>query len=113
MSKGRDYITVGDIVGKLEWLRLECEKCGRCGAYNVQRLLEQHGPDYSLITFKDTITADCPRFQQGGWYDRCGCGAPDMPKIFPYRPEIAFMTWEMYQEMDRLGVAYRRREKRR
>lgn len=109
----KGYITVGEIAGKLEWLRLECENCGRCGAYSVQRLLDEHGPDYSLITFSNAVTADCPRFQNGGYYDQCGCVAPDLPKVFPYRPEIAFMDWAMYEEMNRLGVAYRQRKPRR
>lgn len=34
--------TLGDLVGKLTVLRVECSKCGR---YPLQRLIEQRGRD--------------------------------------------------------------------
>ena len=37
--------TVGYLVGKLDVLRVECDKCGRSGRYRVLRLAEQIGWD--------------------------------------------------------------------
>jgi hypothetical protein len=50
-----------DLVGKLEILRVECDKCGRKGQYRVDHLIEQYGIDAKLFTWSDEITADCPR----------------------------------------------------
>jgi hypothetical protein len=33
--------TFSDIAGKLEMLRVECEKCGRKGQYRVMRLTDR------------------------------------------------------------------------
>jgi hypothetical protein len=41
-------ITPSDLVGKLDWLVVSCEKCGRLGRYNVTRLVEQPGADAKL-----------------------------------------------------------------
>jgi hypothetical protein len=38
-------ITPADLVGKLEYLAVVCEKCGRRGRYSVTRLVEQLGPN--------------------------------------------------------------------
>jgi len=34
----RTYIIFGDIEGKLDVLRVECNKCGRNGRYQVRKL---------------------------------------------------------------------------
>ena len=36
-------IIFGDLIGKLDVLRVACDKCGRVGSYRVARLIEQHG----------------------------------------------------------------------
>jgi hypothetical protein len=38
-------IVFGELVGKLNVLRVECAKCGRAGRYSVARPIEQHGAD--------------------------------------------------------------------
>jgi hypothetical protein len=50
-----------DLVGKLEVLRLECDKCGRHGRYRLDRLIEQDGIDAKLFDWEPE--ADCPRKQ--------------------------------------------------
>ena len=47
-----------DIVGKLDMLRVECDKCGRRG-YPLDRLIERYGIDAKLFDFEPE--ADCPR----------------------------------------------------
>ncbi len=34
-------ITPADLVGKLEYLNVSCEKCGRKGRYSIAHLIEQ------------------------------------------------------------------------
>jgi hypothetical protein len=48
-----------DIVGKLDVLRVECDKCGRAGRYRVDRLIERYGIDAKLFDWFDESTADC------------------------------------------------------
>jgi hypothetical protein len=41
--------TFGDLVGKLDVLRIECSKCGRFGRYPLHRLIEQRGRDVRIL----------------------------------------------------------------
>jgi hypothetical protein len=38
-----------DLVGKLEVLNVECNKCGRSGRYHLYRLAERYGIDTKLF----------------------------------------------------------------
>ena len=49
-----------DIVGKLDVLRIESDKCGRRGRYRVDRLVKKYGIDAKLFAWSDEVTADCP-----------------------------------------------------
>jgi hypothetical protein len=49
-----------DIAGKLDVLRITCDKCERSGQYRVDQLIEQYGIDAKL--FDREPEADCPRF---------------------------------------------------
>jgi hypothetical protein len=40
-----------DIVGKLDVLNIECDKCGRGGRYHVYRLIERYGMGAALWHF--------------------------------------------------------------
>lgn len=57
----RGSIDFGDIDGKLIYLRVECDKCGRQGRYAVARLVQFYGRTGRLMDWKDKIAADCPR----------------------------------------------------
>ena len=62
-------ITFRDIAGKLDALRVECEKCGRRGSYPLDRLIERYGIDAKLFDFEPE--ADCPRKIARNDYDPC------------------------------------------
>jgi hypothetical protein len=64
-----------DLVGKLDVLNVECEKCGRRGRYHLDRLIERYGIDAKLFEWSDEITADCPRKQAMNLNDICGYAA--------------------------------------
>ena len=70
-----------DLVGKLQVLRFECEKCGRSGQYRLDRLIMRYGIDAKLFEWSDEITADCPRKQANNLNDACGARCPDLPKV--------------------------------
>jgi hypothetical protein len=69
------------IVGKLDVLKLECDKCGRRGRYRPDRTIERYGIDAKLFDWTDEITADCPRKQAMNLNDMCGVRCPDLPKV--------------------------------
>jgi len=54
-------LIAADLVGKLDWLVVSCEKCGRPGRYNVARLVERLGADAKMTDWLTGINADCPR----------------------------------------------------
>jgi hypothetical protein len=70
-----------DLVGKLDVLNVECEKCGRRGRYRLDRLIERYGLDAKLFDWSDEITADCPRKQAKNLNDICGARCPDLSKV--------------------------------
>ena len=59
-TKGRCNL-FRDIAGKLDVLRIECDRCGRRGRYRVDRLVKKYGIDAKLFAWSDEVTADCPR----------------------------------------------------
>jgi hypothetical protein len=56
-------IIFGDIVGKLDVIAVECDKCGRFGRYHVDRLIERYGIDAKLF---DRVGARGRLSAQGG-----------------------------------------------
>ncbi len=54
-------IIFGDLLGKLEVLRVACEKCDRAGRYRVDRLIERRDRAAKVIDWKEEITADWPK----------------------------------------------------
>ena len=70
-----------DIVGKLAVLRITCDKCGRSGQYDVDRLIMRYGIDVKLFEWSDEVTADCPRKQARNFNGQCGARRPDLSKV--------------------------------
>ena len=56
-------IIFGDLIGKLDMLRVECAKCGRSGRYRLADLITRYGRDAKLFAFTDDVTANCARRQ--------------------------------------------------
>jgi hypothetical protein len=54
-----DAIIFSDLIGKLEVLRVTCEKCGRDGRYILARLIRQRGRDAKVLDWLDELTAEC------------------------------------------------------
>ena len=51
-------------------LTIACERCGRHGRYNVQRLIAAHGPGMRLPELLMTL-ANCEKARSFSVYDRC------------------------------------------
>ena len=55
----RDGATIfSDLIGKLDVLRVSCDKCGRDGCYGLHRLIEKRGRDAKLIDWPPFSTAN-------------------------------------------------------
>jgi hypothetical protein len=79
---GDDSITLRDLIGKLQMLRVECNKCDRHGQYYVDQLFVRLGPDAKLTDCLHKLTADCPRKRSSGLADACGAWCPDFVGLF-------------------------------
>lgn len=71
----------GDLVGKLDVLRVTCDKRGRAGRYRLDWLIERRGADGTIIDFLADLTVDCPRRQAGKISDLCAAKCPDLPRV--------------------------------
>jgi hypothetical protein len=74
-------ITFSDLIGKLDDLRVSCDKCGRDGRYWLQRLIKDRARDGKIVDRLDQITADCPKKATVSWNDRCAAKCPQLPKV--------------------------------
>jgi hypothetical protein len=75
-------LTPADLIGKLEWLVVSCDKCGRKGRYSVARLIERSGADAKLTDWLARMTADCPKRHSVDMSDQCAARCPDLIKVF-------------------------------
>jgi hypothetical protein len=72
-------IIFGDLIGKLDVLRVVCDKCGRQGRYSVKRLIEQHGADAKMTEWLPE--GGCPKRRRVDMSDQCGAKCPDLLKV--------------------------------
>jgi hypothetical protein len=63
-------VIFGDLIGKLDVLRVACDSCGR-----------EHGRDAAIVNWLDEIAADCPKRVTVNWNDRCRVKCPDLPRV--------------------------------
>ena len=70
-----------DLIGKLDILRVACEKCGRDGCYGLGRLIERRGRDAKLIDWLDELTAECPKKIAQNMNDPCGAKCPELARV--------------------------------
>ena len=78
----RDGATIfSDLIGKLDVLRVTCEKCGRDGCYGLGRLIEKRGRDAKLIDWLGELTAECPKKIAHNMNDPCGVKCPQLPRV--------------------------------
>ena len=71
----------GDLIGKLDKVRVARGKCGRSGRYRLQRLIDERGRNAKVIDWMDEINADCPKKMTNSMNDQCGARCPDFPKV--------------------------------
>jgi hypothetical protein len=65
----RNYLTFGDIEGKLDVLRVECINA-RARA-SVARLIEKYGRRANMIKWKEQLNGDCPKRDEHQLHEHC------------------------------------------
>ena len=70
-----------DLIGKLDMLRVTCDKCRRDGSYGLHRPIEKRGRDAKLIDWLDELTAECPKKIALNMNDPCGAKCPQLPTV--------------------------------
>ena len=74
-------IIFGDLIGKLDTVRVECPKCGRSGRYRLADLITRYGRKAKISTFTDELIADCGRRREHSDSHPCGAICPDLPVV--------------------------------
>jgi hypothetical protein len=74
-------LTPADLVGKLEWLVVICDKCGCKGRYSVTKLIERYGANARLTDWLAGMTADCPKRRSVEISGQCPGAVPDLPQV--------------------------------
>ncbi len=74
-------IIFGDLTGKLDVVRVACDKCARAGRYRLNHLIEHHGREANLVDWLAGIAGDCPKRTTVNWNDRCRAQCPDLPRV--------------------------------
>ena len=71
-------IMFGDLIGKLDVIRVECPRCARSARYRRTDLLMRYGRNETVSAFTEDVFANCVRKQA-----RSDCGAifPDLPEV--------------------------------
>src|SRR5262245_60784698 len=78
VQRSSGAITFGDLVGRLDMLRVACSKCDRVGRYSVASLIECHGANAGLPDWKEQLTTDCPLRAKPAVWNLCGARFPDL-----------------------------------
>jgi hypothetical protein len=76
-----NFITFGDIEGKLTILRVECTRCSRRGRYNVAKLIAQYGRSGNLSKWVSDLKGDRPQRDASELRERCDLVCPDLSKV--------------------------------
>jgi hypothetical protein len=71
-------IIFSDLIGKLDVLRVACEKCGR---YRLNGLINKRGRNAKLIDWLDELTAECPKKIPHNMNDPCGARCQDLARV--------------------------------
>jgi hypothetical protein len=74
-------VALGDLVGKVRMLRLECLKCGWGGSYSLALLIQHYGGDHTVLDWKDKVTSSCLRHNKADYHDQCVARCQDLLKI--------------------------------
>ena len=73
--------TLGDLAGRLDYLRIECSACDRAGQYRVLRLIAELGNDFPLPELRERLTANCSKRRAASIDEQCKASFPDLRTV--------------------------------
>ena len=82
----RGSITLADLQGKLDLLKIKCHRCDRRGRLSLERLIDEHGAGIGLPDLWETLAGDCPHARSTAVHNRCAIYYPQLPALFPASP---------------------------
>jgi hypothetical protein len=75
-------LTFSDLNGRLDVLRVRCERCDLNGRYSVAKLTADHGRDGRLVEWFGNLTRHCPLMNGNGAVRVCDAVMPDLPRVW-------------------------------
>lgn len=75
-------LTFSDLTGRLDALRVHCERCDLHARYPVAKLIADYGRDGRLVEWFGNLTRDCPLKTQRGVVRVCYATMPDLPRVW-------------------------------
>ena len=75
-------LTFSDLAGRLDVLRVHCERCDLHVHYSVAKLTTDHGRDCRLVDWFGNLTMDCALKRQRGLVRPCDAIMPDLPRVW-------------------------------
>jgi hypothetical protein len=75
-------LTFSDLAGRLDVLRVHCERCDLHGRYSVAKLTTDYGRDGRLVDWFGNLTVDCALKRQRGLARSCDAIMPDLPRVW-------------------------------
>lgn len=79
-------ITLRDVGQLFAMLEVRCGNCARSGRLNIDKLIEQHGPDMPLPDLRKHLAGDCPNRNARARKDRCAVFYPQLRELRGRRP---------------------------
>ena len=75
-------LTFSDLAGRLDVLRVHCERCDLHGCYSVAELTADYGRDGRLVEWFGNLIRDCALKRQRGLVRACDATMPDLPRVW-------------------------------
>ena len=74
-------VTLGDISRQFRMLEVRCGRCARSGRLNIDKLIEQYGPDMQLPDLRRHLAGDCEHKNARTRKDRCKVFYPQLREM--------------------------------
>jgi hypothetical protein len=78
----RGAITLGELVGKVDLLKIACHRCERRGRLSLARLIDEHGWDTGFPDLWVPLAGDCQHARSTALHNRCTIYYPQLPALF-------------------------------
>jgi len=78
----RGALTLADVAGRTADLAVVCTRCDRSGRYHLAKLINRHGPAFTIPELLHLLSADCSKRASVSFTDLCGAHFPGLSSLF-------------------------------